>query len=143
MISAELTMVIAPSAKPNPAPNTRPPRISTKKISSNPAVPALSGRRIVPTAASTPSIARVRASIRPPVISARTTASTIGSTSANTIGACSGLIPESGRRNSGQANATAPRIIATATAGEIRRDAGPVSGWGCRFIAAPGRGRPV
>ena len=85
----------------------------TKKISSSPAVPALSGRSTVPTAARTPSIARVFTSIRPLESSASTIASTITSTTANTVGASWDGIPEMWLRNSGQLKATAPTTRAT------------------------------
>src|SRR5262249_54861869 len=41
---AEANRDVQPSAKPNPAPYTRPPRMSRKNTISTPAVPAPSGR---------------------------------------------------------------------------------------------------
>ena len=85
--TAEANMLVAPSAKPKPAPKTRPPRTRRKNITSIPPVPAPRGRRTASTADRTPSIATAFASIPPSAISARTTTSMSGRRMAKSIGA--------------------------------------------------------
>ena len=79
VIRAEANSDVHPSTNPKPGPKTLPARMSRKKTSSIPAVPAPSPRRIALTADSTPRIARTRASIPPSLNSASTTTITSGS----------------------------------------------------------------
>ena len=80
--SADANSDVQPSAKPKPAPNTRPASTSRKNTVSMPAVPAPSGRSAALIADSTPSIASALASMPPSAISANTTASTSASSDA-------------------------------------------------------------
>ena len=89
-------------------------------MGSIPAVPVPSGRRIAPTADSTPRRASPLTSMPSLVSSETTTARTSGSTAANSTGAWRGSTPDSGRRNSGQANAASPATLATTSMSAAR-----------------------
>jgi len=65
-------------------------------------------------------MARALTSSRPPAKSTRTTASTIGSTRANTIGARAGLTAAPGAANKGQPNANSPATRATVSTTPVR-----------------------
>src|SRR3984957_10068867 len=87
--SAEANSDVQPSAKPKPAPYTRPASTRMKNTVSMPAVPAPSGRSAALIADSTPSMASALASMPPSAISANTTASTSASSAPNISGGVS------------------------------------------------------
>src|SRR5580693_7321884 len=86
---AEANSDVQPSAKPKPAPKTRPARTRMKNTVSIPAVPAPSGRSAASMADSTPSMARALASMPPSAISANTTSRTRASSAPNISGGVS------------------------------------------------------
>ena len=84
-------------------------------------MPAPSGRRAAPMAASTPSMATALTSMPPSLISASTTASSSGRTRAKTSGASVPCArPESGETSSGQQKATSPATDTSAIAAKER-----------------------
>ena len=123
VISAEANSDVTPSTNPNPGPKTRPARISRKKTSSMPPVPAEMPRRMAITALSTPSTARTRVSSPPWLSSASTTAMTTGSSARNRNG---GSTRVSGwtRSSSGQTSIIRPPRDATASTSADRRERG-------------------
>ncbi len=112
---------------PKLGPKTRPARIRSTKTVSMPAVPALTGRTAVPTAASTPSIARAFTSRSSLDSSAISRASTTAMMAPITKGVA--VRPEAsepntapGRTNSGQQKATNPSTAVRASITEVRAD---------------------
>src|SRR5215469_13972804 len=113
---AEANSDVQPSAKPKPAPKTRPARTRMKNTVSIPAVPAPSGRSAASMADSTPSMARALASMPPSAISANTTSRTSTSSAPNISGGVSVDENAPGATTNGHANASSPRNDAIAMA---------------------------
>src|SRR5580658_352503 len=118
--SADANSDVQPSAKPNPAPYTRPASTSMKNTVSIPAVPAPSGRNAALIADSTPSMASAFASMPPSATSANTTASTSASSAPNISGGVSVDENAPGATTNGHRNATNPRNDAIAIAAVAR-----------------------
>ena len=110
-----------------------------KNTVSTPAVPAPSGRRAAPMAASTPSMAMALASMPPSAISATMTARTSTSSAPNINGAMAVSPKVPGATTKGQKKATKPMNEAMAI---TTRDRSPVRMATEAVVMGPPPGRP-
>ncbi len=134
MRRADANIDTEPRTKPKPGPSTRPDSTIRKNIGSSPAVPAPSGRSAAPAAASTPSSATDFASRptspppaeRPSDIWAITTASSNGSSRANSQGASAEWLTSADEpdASSGQPKAATPIAEISTRAVTERRPSG-------------------